>query len=333
MTQFNSNNFEIFESLIEGLDTDSKKELLRNRLAILKNTKLHILMVGATGAGKSSTINAIFNMDIAKVGTTPNPETLEIRSYELNNTVIWDTPGLGDSEENDAKYSEMIVNKLNEKDDSGNGLIDLVVCILDGASRDLGTAYKILKDVIIPSLGDDASQRLIVAINKADLAQSGRGWNKEKNEPEEKLRSFLEDKVKSTYERIKDDTKIEIDPIYYVAGYRDDNEEQRPFNISKLLHSIMDKLKTKKRAVVLRDVNKNKSNFSDDDRKQDYNSHTQEKADRSFWEALKKSCKGVWDDFVEYLQSEKGKEDIKKFLKDFVPVITGFIASIKNNKK
>lgn len=36
---------------------------------------LDVLLVGATGAGKSSTLNAVFGMEVAKVGDGVEPET------------------------------------------------------------------------------------------------------------------------------------------------------------------------------------------------------------------------------------------------------------------
>ena len=35
------------------------------------------MITGATGSGKSSTINALFNMEVAKVGVGVNPETMD----------------------------------------------------------------------------------------------------------------------------------------------------------------------------------------------------------------------------------------------------------------
>ena len=61
------------------------------------------MLVGSTGSGKSSTINALFNMDIAKVGVGVDPETTDIAKFELDNLIIWDTPGLGDGIDSDKK--------------------------------------------------------------------------------------------------------------------------------------------------------------------------------------------------------------------------------------
>lgn len=53
------------------------------------------MITGATGSGKSSTINALFNTEVAKVGVGVDPETMDITKYDLDNLVLWDSPGLG----------------------------------------------------------------------------------------------------------------------------------------------------------------------------------------------------------------------------------------------
>lgn len=37
----------------------------------------------------------MFGEEVAKVGTSVNPETMGIDKYKLDNLVIWDTPRLG----------------------------------------------------------------------------------------------------------------------------------------------------------------------------------------------------------------------------------------------
>ena len=102
-----------FEDVLWFFD---KSEVLKQIYKKTKGEPLNILFTGATGAGKSSTINALFDTEVAKVGTTPNPETQFIEKYELDKLIIWDTPGLGDSPENDSKYAKAIKDKLTETD-------------------------------------------------------------------------------------------------------------------------------------------------------------------------------------------------------------------------
>ena len=155
------------------LNEETKRRMLRN-IMNLKNEKMNIMIVGATGCGKSSTINALFDTEIAKVGIGADPETMEIKKYELDNLILWDTPGLGDGKEADNRHAKNIIHKLAEVDAQGKALIDLVLVILDGSTRDLGTSYELINNVIIPNLGSGNENRILVAINQADMAMKGK---------------------------------------------------------------------------------------------------------------------------------------------------------------
>jgi uncharacterized protein len=66
-----------------NIDENLKKKLFSNLLN-LKSIKINILITGATGSGKSSTINAIFDTEVAKVGYGVDPETMDIQKYVLD---------------------------------------------------------------------------------------------------------------------------------------------------------------------------------------------------------------------------------------------------------
>ncbi|PUE11255.1 GTP-binding protein [Limnohabitans sp. T6-5] len=265
-----------------SFDEQSKTLIMRN-LAKLKDTKVNILITGATGCGKSSTINALFNSNKAKVGQGVDPETMDIAKYELDNIVLFDSPGLGDGKEADRRHSKNIIDKLYEKNKDGDLLIDLVLVILDGSSRDLGTSFELINNVIIPNLGED-KKRLLVAINQADIAmKGGNHWNYKDNKPQPELVKFLDEKVESTKRRIKEATSVDVDPIYYSAGYKDGSEEQRPYNLSKLLAFILRHTKEEKRIVFAQDINKDNAMWQDDDQLENY----REEIKNSFMESLK----------------------------------------------
>ncbi len=248
---------------------EEKQKLLKNILN-MKNQKINLLITGATGCGKSSTINALFETEKAKVGVGVDPETMDIQKYELNNMVLWDSPGLGDGKEADNRHSKNIISKLMEKDANGKALIDLVLVILDGGSRDLGTSYELINQVIIPNLGPEKSKRILVAINQADMAMKGRYWDREKNCPEPKLIEFLEQKVQSVQKRIKEGTGVDVTPIYYSAGFKDEGEEQRPYNLAKLLYYIIQRTPKEKRLVYVDTMSKEKEMWKDNDDLKDY---------------------------------------------------------------
>lgn len=276
-----------FNDVVSNIEKDTsiseadKTKFLQN-INRLKNTKLNLMIVGGTGVGKSSTINALFGMEKAKIGTSSNPETMSITSYELGNVILWDSPGLGDGKEADERHAKAIISKLTEKDSKGELLIDMVLVILDGGSRDLGTSYELINNVIIPNLGKDKG-RLLVAINKADNAMSGRYWDFEKSEPQPKLIDFLDEKVNSTKERIKEATGVDVDVIYYSAGFSDGDTQEQPYNLSKLLAFILRHTKSTKRVVIATQLNQDAKMWEKSDSLKDY----QKEVDDSIWNSLK----------------------------------------------
>lgn len=287
------------EEILKSKATKAEKKELLKRLRQFTNTETNILLVGATGCGKSSTINALFAagesvddnkdsdddekleeeatvtkpyVEVAKVGSKADPETKDIEKYTIGNLVLWDTPGLGDGTEIDEHHKEVITEFLREKDSEGNALIDLVLLIMDGSTRDLGTSYTILNEVIIPELKDD-TDRILVALNQADIAmKTGRHWDYEKNKPDKTLVKFLEEKVESIKTRIKEDSGLDIEPVYYCAGYEEEGGDVvRPYNLSKLLYYIMQSLPAQKRVAVMEGINTDSENYEHNDDDEDYN--------------------------------------------------------------
>ncbi len=298
------------DEILKSKTSEGEKKELLKRLRNFCNTETNIMLVGATGCGKSSTINALFAVgeqgeevyeddeeeldesilatkkkyvEVAKVGSKADPETKDIEKFTIGKLVLWDTPGLGDGTEIDEHHKEVITELLREEDDEGNALIDLVLVILDGSTRDLGTSYKILNDVIIPELKDD-TKRILVALNQADIAmKTGRHWDYEKNEPDDILIKFLDEKVESIKTRIKEGSGIDISPVYYCAGYEEEGGDVvRPYNLSKLLYYIMQSLPSQKRVAIMEGINTDSENYEYNDDEEDYNEGIKESFYDSF---------------------------------------------------
>lgn len=204
-------------------------------------TPLDVVLVGATEVGKSSTLNALFGSDVAEVGKGSQPQTQIVADYRVGQSFrLYDTAGFGDGKKADERHAKNLVFLLRDTCTSKQKsyfLMDLVLVILDGSSRDLGTSYKLLTDVILPNI---EPSRVLVAINKADMAMSGRYWDFEKNQPQPRLIEFLNEKVHSTKERIKEATGLTIPtPIYYSA--------ERNYNIDEIFGFIINNLPTHRR--------------------------------------------------------------------------------------
>ena len=218
---------------------------IERRLNIARFSPLDVLVVGCTGAGKSSTINALFETCVARVGRNCDPETTNISSMQLNELMrFWDSPGLGDNVLSDRKYSEDLIDLLYRDytlDNNKYGLIDTVLVILHGSGRDMGTTYQLLNEVIIPNF---QSTRILVAINQADMAMKGRHWDEMRNCPDYVLLNFLKDKADSVKKRIKEATGVNIpNPIFYSA--------ERGYNVKQLLDMVIDNIPYSRRNLIV----------------------------------------------------------------------------------
>ncbi|MBQ6115064.1 MAG: 50S ribosome-binding GTPase [Synergistaceae bacterium] len=156
----NNDIFREFGESIQKSDiNETEKKKIFDILLNMRNQKINLMITGGTGVGKSSTINALFGREISRVGIHAEPETMEIKSYELNDKItLWDSPGLGDGKK-DPEHARKIVELLHRKDASGAYMIDLVLVLADAASRDLGTTYSLISDVIVPNLGDENDKK------------------------------------------------------------------------------------------------------------------------------------------------------------------------------
>ena len=291
-------------NILESLSTEQLK-LIKERI---RGTKINVLLVGGTGVGKSSTINALFQNEgkdggAAAVGDSTRPETMGITKYELNeNLIIWDSPGLGDSPDNDAEHSKKIIKALHQKDENGKPLIDLVFLILDAGSRDFGSAYSLIEHVITPNLHDDDRDRLLIGLNQADQAMKGHYWNKIENRPEDKLLERLDELARTVKNRIREGTGLDVDPIYYSAGCVIEGERlSEPYNLTKLLSFILEHLPRKKRAVIAEHINQDEANFRHNDDKDDYQKRVDTSILSSFLEWTREVAAGIGDKIKDIL--------------------------------
>ncbi|MDR0863270.1 MAG: 50S ribosome-binding GTPase [Oscillospiraceae bacterium] len=285
--------YDVMEAAINNSEmTDEAKNRRLSELLKFRGQSTNIMVVGASGTGKSSTINSIFDLSIAKVGVGVDPETTEIAKYEFDNLTIWDTPGLGDSTDADKRNARAIVDKLSEVGADGAMLIDLVLVVVEASSKDLRTTYDLISKVIFPCLGKENGNRILVGINQADVAMKGNHWNYETNEPDDVLRDFLDKKTASVKARIAETTGLDVEPICYCAGYTDDDGVQRrAYNLAKLLWGVLRVMPKEKRLAVADTLRNDGAMWEDSDEDEDYT------------EGVRESLFDAWD-YIEICMSD-----------------------------
>lgn len=237
----------VFSLAGDKMFAEYRVEDIREKMHIMEIRPLDVMVTGVTGAGKSTTLNALFGSQVAKVGNGVDPETMELSYYELNDVArFWDTPGLGDGVAKDKIHSKKIIDLLYKtydyKDGKIYGWIDLVLIIIEGINRDMGSTYKLLNELVVPNFQRD---RILVAINQSDVAMKGRHWDEISSRPDATLENFLREQADSIKRRVKESTGVEIiTPVCYSAEYG--------YNVDKLIDLIIDNIPRYRRDLVIR---------------------------------------------------------------------------------
>ncbi|WQU44189.1 50S ribosome-binding GTPase [Helicobacter pylori] len=115
-----------------GLNMSKMLEFIKK-----EKPKMNVLLMGATGVGKSSLINALFGKEIAKAGVG-KPITQHLEKYidEQKGLILWDTKGIEDKDYHDTMQSikkemEDSFKTLDEKE-----AIDVAyLCVKETSSR------------------------------------------------------------------------------------------------------------------------------------------------------------------------------------------------------
>ncbi|SFB66450.1 GTPase family protein [Butyrivibrio sp. YAB3001] len=273
----------INEILLECNASEYEKQKFMRHLMEAKNQHLGLMIVGPTGVGKTSTIDALLGVEKAKIGTGTSPETMEIAEYDFEGITIYDTPGFGDGTDADKRHAEDITKLLQDTNEKGEPIIDLVLILIDGTSRDIGTTINLINHLLIHHFKDEPG-RLLIAVNKADRAiPVGNHWDYEANKPDEAIVKRMDETVKTIRERIYTSTGINVDPIWYCAGGKEEGGEKYPaYNVSKLLSYIVSATPKEKRVVFLGNINTEETDYLYDDGAKNYNKETAS----SIWESI-----------------------------------------------
>jgi uncharacterized protein len=155
-------------SIFGQTNISSKQEKeIKDRIENERNKPLIVVVMGQTGVGKSSLINALFGTKLKTNDTEPetkHPEKHIEKGSDGSELWFWDMPGIGESSSADAGYLNDYRQKILEAD------VALWLCHADSRSVtfDIEAIQKILADLT------DGEQSLVLSkltfvLSKADL--------------------------------------------------------------------------------------------------------------------------------------------------------------------
>lgn len=129
-----------------------------------------VCVVGQTGTGKSSLVNALFGTDFAVDAVRPC--TKEIQSIEVSNgegsrLKFYDLPGIGESEEADATYVKQYAARALEA--------DVLIWVFHSDNRSITSDVAALKKILCPLTREQQRKilsKLTIVLTKADLLSS-----------------------------------------------------------------------------------------------------------------------------------------------------------------
>ncbi|MEX6370381.1 GTPase family protein [Providencia huaxiensis] len=152
------------------------KDVFLSHLNKLINYSPTIGLMGKTGAGKSSLINAIFQSQLSPVSNVSGCTRQAQRfSMSMNNHTLTfvDLPGVGESLERDKEYHQLYRNLLPE--------LDLIIWVLKADDRAWSSdeqCYRFLTEQC-----GYQSERFLFVLNQADKIEPCRQWDEHKHHP------------------------------------------------------------------------------------------------------------------------------------------------------
>lgn len=192
---------------------------------ILDETIPTVVLAGKTGCGKTSTINALWNKELATNGVascTKFPTVMRISDFYNGANIefnLVDLPGIAESVEADSIYREFYYNFIDKA--------SLLICLTQADVRAYKQDQIFYSDLIANNILRK-NQNIIVGINQADLLlkspDNPDGVNLKKMNADEK--QILQDKIDDMYDNIfslifKDFEHVTKDSVAIYSVFQD----------------------------------------------------------------------------------------------------------------
>lgn len=173
-----------------------------------------VAIIGKSGVGKSTTINALFGLDEKVSHTTHGTTEASKQIIELpqgGKLEVIDMPGLGEDIELDEEYAKIYEQTLPKA--------DVVVYIIQGNLKALTEDQKILRD-IVEKVMVNLKSRLVVGLNQVDKIGPGT-WNTKFNYPSSEQEDNINRRCQDIQKKLSSALAIKVEQVeYYSADKR-----------------------------------------------------------------------------------------------------------------
>lgn len=224
----------LIKNAIDILPKDIRDSVF-NRIKNIIDYEPVIGVMGKTGAGKSSLINAIFKGNVCPVSDVEacTRETKEIKiEFGHRSLRLIDIPGVGENANRDNEY-EALYKRLLSK-------MDLILWVIKGDDRAFSADEHFYQQVLKPAGGD---KKTLFVLNQIDKIEPFREWDIAHNQPSPNQQINIRKKEAYLIERFG----FTEHPIISVSA----NEK---YNISKLVEEMIRALPKEAKSGVVAQV-------------------------------------------------------------------------------
>lgn len=248
----------------KGTLTNQHRSEIEKRLASHLDYTPRIAIFGKTGAGKSSTLNAIFGQTLSAVSDV-EACTRQILSYQIKtprgHITLLDCPGVAESSSRDKEYAKMYRDLLTGQD--GQDGVDFILWVLKGDDRAFSADLEFYQRMIRPAM--DQSIPILFVLNQVDKIEPFREWNEATCEPGPRQQQTID--AKQTYvSQCFSIPRSLVVPISAVESYR----------LGTLMYEIVSRLKD----------SRTKINISSGLNEQHKNQEVYEEEKNAWWNVL-----------------------------------------------
>jgi small GTP-binding protein len=190
---------------------DKDFNLLKNLIEDELKNPPKVAIIGKAGVGKSTTINALFNLNEKISHTTHGTTEASKKVVELpkgGKLSIIDMPGMGEDLKLDQEYAKIYERILPEA--------DIVLYVIQANLKALREDQIILRDIVQNVMGN-LKGRLVIGLNQVDKIGPGT-WNTKFNFPSPEQEDNINRRCQAIQKELSSVLSIKVEQVEYYSA-------------------------------------------------------------------------------------------------------------------